>query len=64
VDGGGKAINFVSVDGLIIYDESAFKDLPASLPTEKRNFLLRTGQPLYVSRATGSVVVGPLGENQ
>jgi hypothetical protein len=60
------AINFPSVDGLLVYDDSLFTALPGQTPEEleaKRDFLLRTGQPFYISRWTGVVVRGPRGEN-
>ncbi len=56
---GTVAINFPSVDGLLVYDDSLFGGLPSA---EKRNYLLRSAQPLYVSRWTGAVVRGPVGE--
>jgi prepilin-type N-terminal cleavage/methylation domain-containing protein len=59
IDGTGTAINFPSVDGLLVYDDSLLGGLSAS---EKREFLLRAAQPLYVSRWTGTVVRGPVGE--
>ncbi len=61
----GVAINFPSVDGIIVYDDSAFRDLTsdASLAANARDFLLRTGKPFYVNRVTGAVVRGPLSEN-
>ncbi len=59
------AINFPSVDGLIVYNDAAFRELTIdpSLAVEARNFLLRTGQPFYVNRWTGAIVRGPLEEN-
>ena len=54
------AINFPSVDGLLVYDDSLFRDVPAS---QKRAVLLSTARPLYVSRWTGVVIRGPVGEN-
>ncbi len=54
------AINFPSVDGLLVYDDSLFSDVPTA---EKRGFLLGTARPLYVSRYTGVVIRGPVGEN-
>ena len=54
------AINFRSVDGLLVYDDSLFNDVPTA---EKRSFLLATAQPLYVTRYTGVVIRGPVGEN-
>ena len=60
-DDNNVAINFSSVDGLLVYDDS----LCRSVATEqKRDFLLRTAQPLYVSRWTGVVIRGPVGETQ
>ncbi len=56
------AINFPSVDGLLVYDDSLFKEIPAG--ADKRKFLLRSAQPLYISRLSGQVIAGPLGENQ
>lgn len=54
------AINFTSVDGLLVYDDAVFQQQP---PAEKRNYLIRTARPIYVSRYTGSVVRGPVGGN-
>jgi len=55
------AINFPSVDGLMVYDDSLFNEVTTP---EKRSFLLRVGQPLYVSRWTGTVIRGPVGESE
>jgi len=55
------ALNFSSVDGLLVYDDSLFNEITD--PAQKRDFLLRTAQPLYVSRMTGNVIRGPIGEN-
>ena len=55
------AINFPSVDGLLVYDDALFNELPD--PATKRQFLLDTATPLYVSRYTGMVIRGPVGEN-
>lgn len=60
------AINFLSVDGLLVYDDSSFSSLPDQTANEqeaKRDLLLRTAQPMYISRWTGVVIRGPLGEN-
>ena len=57
---GGVAINFPSVDGLLVYDDSLFNE--AGTPDQKRDFLLRTAQPFYVNRLTGAVIRGPVGE--
>ncbi len=56
------AINFPSVDGLLVYDDSVFRDIDD--PLAQREYLLDQGQPFYVSRITGSVIRGPLGENR
>jgi type II secretory pathway pseudopilin PulG len=53
------ALNFPSVDGVLLYDDSLFKELPG----ERREFIARTGQPMYISRQTGRVIAGPVGEN-
>ncbi len=55
------AINFPSIDGLLVYDDSLFNDL--TVP-EKRSFVLQRGHPLYVSRWTGAVIRGPVGETE
>ncbi len=55
------AINFPSVDGLLVYDDSLFNEF--DVDKDKRDFLLRTAQPLYVNRLTGAVIRGPVGEN-
>ena len=54
------AINFPSVDGLLVYDDSLFNEF--DVDKDKRDFLFRTSQPIYVNRLTGSVVRGPVGE--
>lgn len=56
------ALNFPSVDGPLVYDDSLFTEMPDF--TSKRDMLLQTGQPLYVSRWTGTVIRGPIGENE
>ncbi len=58
--GGKTALNFPSVDGLLVYDESLFA--AAGSPEQKRQFLLDAAQPFYVHRLTGAVVRGPVGE--
>ena len=54
------AINFPSVDGLLVYDDS----LVAGLDDEasKRTALLQTAIPIYINRMTGAIVEGPVGE--
>ncbi len=56
------ALNFPSVDGLLVYDESLFT--AAGEAKEKRKYLMDYAQPFYVHRLTGAVVRGPVGENQ
>jgi len=55
------AINFPSVDGLLVYDNVVFDEV--SVAEDKRDFLLRTALPFYVNRMTGAIVRGPSGEN-
>ncbi len=59
---GSTALNFPTVDGLMIYDNTAFNEIDDSVL--KREWLIRTAQPLYVSRWTGTVIRGPIGENE
>lgn len=59
-DSGDKAIVFPSVDGLLVYDESLFRE--AGDAKDKRKFLMESGQPFYIQRLTGAVVRGPVGE--
>jgi type II secretory pathway pseudopilin PulG len=56
------AVNFPSVDGLLVYDDALFNNLESDL--DKRAFLLETAQPFYVSRMSGAVIRGPVGEAQ
>lgn len=60
IDANNTAINFPTVDGLLVYDDSDLGELSVD---ERRSFLLRTAQPLYVSRWTGLIIRGPVGEN-
>ena len=55
------AINFPSVDGLLVYDDSLFNDVDSD-EDKKRDYLLSTAQPFYVSRLSGAVIRGPRGE--
>jgi hypothetical protein len=55
------ALNFPSVDGLLVYDDSLFKSLGDV--TQKREYLLEAAQPFYVNRYTGAIIRGPIGEN-
>lgn len=61
VDEPGSALNFPSVDGLLVYDDQLFRE--GGTPAEKRSTLLRTAIPLYINRLTGAVINGPEGEN-
>lgn len=56
----GTALNFPSVDGLLVYDESLFA--AAGDPGQKRKFLIDSAQPFYVHRISGVVIRGPIGE--
>ncbi len=60
------ALNFPSVAGAIVYDESAFAEIPPDdiFDDQRRELLIRTGRPLYVAPQTGEVITGPVGENQ
>jgi hypothetical protein len=59
-DSDGTALNFPSVDGLLVYDESLFAG--AGDAKDKRKFLIESGLPFYVHRFTGVVIRGPVGE--
>ena len=55
----GRAANFVSVDGLLVYDDSKIEDLaPPERGQMLSQVLLEQAQPFYVSRYTGSIVLG------
>lgn len=60
------ALNVRCADGVLIYDESLFNRLRTGIDDSDgkamRDFLNRTAQPFYVSRSTGAVVRGPIGE--
>lgn len=60
VDRSDVAINFPSIDGLLVHDDSLLKVFDAP---SKRDFLARQAQPMYLDRLTGSVIEGPIGEN-
>jgi prepilin-type N-terminal cleavage/methylation domain-containing protein len=53
-----KAANFFSVDGLLVYDESDLAGLDAA---GRWQVLVQNGQPYYVGRYTGDVILGPKG---
>ena len=59
-DDDGTALNFPTVDGLLVYDESLFAG--AGDAEQKRQFLIDSAAPFYVHRLTGSVIRGPVGE--
>ncbi len=56
------AINFPSVDGVLVYDNSLFRR--AGDATTRRSFLAETGRPYYVNRVTGEIIRGPVAENE
>jgi prepilin-type N-terminal cleavage/methylation domain-containing protein len=60
--GGTTALNFRSVDGILVHDDSLFKD--AGTPEERRRLLVESAQPFYIHHLTGAVVKGPSGENE
>lgn len=63
-DGDGVAINFPSVDGLLVYDDSLFNEAGGgnNPARDRRDYLLRAAQPLYINRWTGAVIRGPVGK--
>ena len=63
-DGDGVAVNFPSVDGLLVYDDSLFKEAGGgnNAARDRRDYLLRSAQPLYINRWTGAVIRGPVAE--
>ena len=65
--GGNVAINFPSVDGVLVYDGSVYREMPVADdgttdPKDRRDFLADQGHPYYVSRLTGNIVHGTVGE--
>lgn len=54
-----RAANFVSVDGLIVYDDSVVEGMDGQ---QIYAFLRTSGIPLYVSRHTGDVIRGSKGQ--
>lgn len=58
---GGIALNFPSVDALLVYDDSDFRSFETA--EDKRDYLVRAAQPFYVNRLSGAVMRGPIGEN-
>jgi len=66
VDTGNDGINFIGVDGVLVYDESLFRDL---IPVDadgalRQELIIGTGRPMYVSRVTGEILMGPVSENE
>lgn len=61
-----EGLNFVSVDGILVYDESLFRELiPVDIDgTLRQELIIATGQPMYVSRVTGEIIMGPTSENE
>ncbi|HEY3242392.1 MAG TPA: prepilin-type N-terminal cleavage/methylation domain-containing protein [Phycisphaerae bacterium] len=59
VDPTSKALNFVSADGLLVYDEDVYREQPTGV--DKRKYLLDNGQPYFVSRF-GEIVQGQRGK--
>ena len=56
----GAAANFVSVDGLLVYDDSSLDGFENDV-NEMQAVMQRDGQSLFVSRYTGEVIFGPKG---
>ncbi len=54
----GTGANFISVDGLVVYDDSDIEGLDGA---SIRAVMERDGQSLFVSRYTGEVIFGPKG---
>jgi prepilin-type N-terminal cleavage/methylation domain-containing protein len=59
IDKGFTAINFVSADGLLVYDEDVYREQPTGV--DKRKYLIDYGQPYFVSRF-GEIVQGQRGK--
>ena len=55
------AANFPSVDGVLVYDDGLYQRSGGA--ARRRPFLAEHGRPYYVSRVTGDIIRGPLGEN-
>lgn len=60
------ALNFPSVDGLLLYDDTMMKNFPDGPVNEpeqdKRDYLRRDGRPYYITVQSGAVVRGPLAD--
>lgn len=61
-----SAINFSSVDGVLLYDNDAFVAAGDAVAQAdlRRQQLINTAQPFYVAGLSGEVIAGPLGENE
>ncbi|MBN1510591.1 MAG: type II secretion system protein [Phycisphaerae bacterium] len=58
--GGVTALNFPCVDGVLVYDGTYYWDLPDA--DARREFIREKAIPYYVSRLTGDIIRGPVGE--
>ena len=67
-DGTNVALNFPSVDGLLVYDDSSFKEFPdgpLNPPlVDKRGYLKQSAQPLYITRQNAAIIRGPVGQTE
>ncbi|MEE9294572.1 MAG: type II secretion system protein [Phycisphaerae bacterium] len=67
VSAGNNAINFPSVDGLLVYDDSVFVEYPEAALGDgmtQRKYLMQSARPLYITRQTGALIRGPVGESE
>lgn len=63
VDEGGKPINFLSADGLLVYDNDQFLAIPDHTgvnPEARRQHLELFAQPLYIQGVTGRIIKGQI----
>lgn len=60
VDNDRVALNFGSVDGLLLYDDSLLRDFET--PLDKVTFIRSNGIPFYLAGLSGKVIRGPVGE--
>jgi type II secretory pathway pseudopilin PulG len=60
--GSATAVNFPSVNGLLLYDDAIFGQQPT--PVAKRDMLLSTARPFYIAGPSGALVRGPIGETR
>lgn len=60
VSGKVTALNFPCVDGVLVYDGTYYWDLPDA--AARREFFREKAIPYYVSRLTGDIIRGPVGE--